>query len=337
MFCKSQNLELTRTYFDDGMIVWKEYEDSIMLIGIAKGFTEKVLKNLLDLTFSSMVFFVGIHEIRNFKNLEILKRDMKNSLPIIERLMDIAESEFLNYNECIMCPENAELSEKLNDFSFEISSAFCCLMLKQKIACGTEGWWDLHITDRKLLTLLLNSSNSLSKDIPVFLPHKSPDIAYRFISIPITQSANICCLTGAEPTYSDLHNRAQLFWKSHIETLMSSELCFPRNFPSNIELDSGILGLLLLNRHSKKFLLSRNIHQTSSTVKRTLSGTHRLDILRTFFHQSVDIIDDIISNKQIENLEQYWCSDYHKCHALINENNILCVLFIAAIPTHTMR
>ena len=86
--------------------------------------------------------------------------------------------------------------------------------------------------------------------------------------------------------------------------------------------------------------MSRNVQQAS---KRT--GTHRLDILRTFFHQAVDVVENelklsIFYDKNTENIinsEQYWSADYHKCHFLAQDDHILCVLYISAIQNHTMR
>lgn len=109
-----------------------------------------------------------------------------------------------------------------------------------------------------------------------------------------------------------------------------------------MELDPGILGILLINKIQQKYVISRNIQITNSGQR---SGTHRLDILRTFFHQAVDLLEDFVdltqtdeeNNKKIKNLENYWCSDYHKCHALRREENLICILYTAAIPTHTMR
>lgn len=86
--------------------------------------------------------------------------------------------------------------------------------------------------------------------------------------------------------------------------------------------------------------MSRNVQQAS---KRT--GTHRLDILRTFFHQAVDIVEEELqqskfydaNTENIKTSEQFWSADYHKCHSLIQDDHILCVLYISAIQTHTMR
>lgn len=77
------------------------------------------------------------------------------------------------------------------------------------------------------------------------------------------------------------------------------------------------------------------------------SGHHRIDILRTFFHQAVDVIDKFLSLKQnspkivdidsAKSIESYWCLDYHKCHAFSQAENLICILYTANIPTHTMR
>lgn len=100
--------------------------------------------------------------------------------------------------------------------------------------------------------------------------------------------------------------------------------------------------ILIINKNHGKYVISRNI-QTSSSGKRPVSGAHRLDILRTFFHQSVDVIDKLINDEKLPDTqflkspESYWCSEYHKCHSLEMDDNILCVLYTASVPTHTMR
>lgn len=100
--------------------------------------------------------------------------------------------------------------------------------------------------------------------------------------------------------------------------------------------------------------MSKNPQQTTS--RKTSSSSHRLDILRTFFYQAVmntlipntqtwqenNIYEDQKTDKlaldeQNDGVETYWCSEYHKCHAVKVGNNILCVLYNSATPTHAMR
>lgn len=107
--------------------------------------------------------------------------------------------------------------------------------------------------------------------------------------------------------------------------------------------------VILIDKAHSKYVISRNIQQSSSG-KRTAAGGHRLDILRTFFHQAVDLFDNAMTMTSADSLdlpgaaalptkstEMYWCSDYHKCHAYRQDSYVLCVLYTAAIPTHTMR
>lgn len=77
MFCKSQGVNLQTTELNDGIVVWRDYEETIMLIGTAKGVTNKVLESLLDLTYKAMIFSVGLNELQNCHNIERLKRDLK--------------------------------------------------------------------------------------------------------------------------------------------------------------------------------------------------------------------------------------------------------------------
>uniref|UniRef100_A0A182Y5J5 Fuzzy n=1 Tax=Anopheles stephensi TaxID=30069 RepID=A0A182Y5J5_ANOST len=351
MFCKSQGVDLPITYLEDSMIMWKEFEGTIVMIGIARDITEKTLRQLLDYSYQAMVFCVGIHSIKKIKNIDRFKRELKNYYPLIDQLLEVVEADLFRYVDCVLCSESMGMLTKLNEFSVQIGSPFCAILVRQRIACGTEGWWDLDVIDRKLLMLLLNASSTIQQDVPVYLPKKSPSIAYRFISIPLTQGVSICALCGAEPKYDVLQGLSQQFWMGELDMLISAEQKYPKSFPTTVELDTHILGFLLLNREHAKYVMSRGAVQSlnnnpggkvrpSGATMSTggPSGHHRLDILRSFFHQSVDVMEDTLrEGDRVINLEQYWCSDYHKCHALIEGSNVLCVLYTSAIPTHIMR
>lgn len=86
--------------------------------------------------------------------------------------------------------------------------------------------------------------------------------------------------------------------------------------------------------------------------KRITSGSHRLNILRTFYYRAVLnvlLTDDTASVDEVNRdkkadlkdssncKETFWCSEYHKCHAITMDDNILCVLYNSSISTHAMR
>lgn len=247
MFCKSQGVTLKTTYIDDGLVVWREFENCITLIVSAKGITESVLSDLMELVFSAMVFSISLNGLRHNKNAEQLKRELKPYYPIIDKILDSVDSDLLRFSDCIMSNEQSKLSEKLSEFSSRIGSPFCCLLAYHKILVGTEGWWDLNVIDRKLLiTLLSSGATTISNppDFPVFLPRKSPNIAYRFVCVPIWQNISVCVLCGAEPRYAEIELLVQQIWndRSEYAILEAAELSYPRNFPHSLQFSQGILG-----------------------------------------------------------------------------------------------
>lgn len=49
------------------------------MIGIGKGYTEKVIRDLLDVVFNATIFSIGLNEVKHNKNPEQLKRELKVS------------------------------------------------------------------------------------------------------------------------------------------------------------------------------------------------------------------------------------------------------------------
>lgn len=114
MFLKSHDITLLNTDLPDTTVAWKEFEQSVILIAIASGVTKYVLDKFLDTTFGAMVLFTGIDEIKNAKNVERLKKDMRLCNSIIDRLMDCLDigdkvstkTDMINMTECVMSSEN---------------------------------------------------------------------------------------------------------------------------------------------------------------------------------------------------------------------------------------
>lgn len=320
------------TFDDNGLVYWKVFDSNLLFIGISTNLTEKALKHLVEMAFQAMIFNVGIIEVQSMRNVERFKRDLKSSyFQLVEKLMDITENDFCE-NESILCSEAGAIHEKLIEFSQQIFSPYTCILSRNRLICATEGFYDLDVSDRKLLILLLSSSSALQKDFPIFLPKKSPTVAYRLVSLPLIQGISICMICGVKPTYDELETLSQEFWQDHYDLLVSAEVNNPRNFPASIELDPSIMGFLLINKTIKKYVISRNVQQVVGDSRR---GKSHLRILRAFFHQSVDSED--FSSDKIKVTEEYYTSDYHKCHAIIRDDCTLCVLYLSAVPTHAMR
>ncbi|XP_003492221.1 protein fuzzy homolog isoform X1 [Bombus vosnesenskii] len=351
MFLKSQNIKLLNTNLPDTTIMWKEFEQSITLIVIASGTTKSVLDKFLNAVFGAMILFVGIEELKNTKNIEKLKKDMRLCSPIVDSLLQCldvgdgicSKTDIINMTECIMCQENNLFQTCLEGYMECLDSIYGCILVHGCLAVATEGWWNLSPIERKLLITAVNTEDTYStRDIPVFLPYKSPNVAFRLVSITLINQVEVLALCGPNPSLSEIERFAIQCWKNSIDALHNAEQCYPRNLPTSVNLDSETLGFLLANYKVQKFILGKNMQYAKNRV----SGSHRLDILRTFYHQAVetyilssesecDTTDD--NWKFVGVKETYLCSEYHKCYAVKHGDHILCILCASTVPTHTVR
>ncbi|XP_072382705.1 protein fuzzy homolog [Diabrotica undecimpunctata] len=363
MFGKPFGIDVLETLTDDYAVSWKEFEDSIIIIGAASGCSIDILNRLLEDVFNTIVLIVGIKELKMQRNIERLKRELRICFPVIDRLLDSLDcgdasnkhsSDIVGFTETILCTENHLIQIVLDSFTECVDSMFSCILVDGKIVAATESWWSLHPDELRLLSLFAVSDNATdSKDIPVFLPHKSPTVAFRFVVCTLIPEVQICCLCGPNPPLNEIELSATQCFRNSTDILNSAAQCVPRNFPSSYIIDTNILGQLLVNTSTKKYMISKSPQQLS---KKTTTSSHRLDILRTFFYRAVlnnlinckdsydklnnsNSSDESFSLEPNENIgiETYWCSEYHKCHALKIGSNVLCVLYNSTVPTHALK
>lgn len=219
-----------------------------------------------------------------------------------------------------------------------VESAYGCVSIHGRVAVATQNWWELCSGEKRLLALLVSLANAhcSATDIPVFLPTKSPSVPFRLVSLRLLGGVDICALCGPSPSLSEIEQTALHVWRPVVDILRAAEKTYPRNFPGSMTLDSNVLGVLLVNLTIGKFLISRNLNNKESC---SLSGSHRLNVLRTFYNQSASVF--LQSKEDHSNgppaHETYWCSEYHKCHGLRQGDNLICLLYAASVPSHTMR
>ncbi|XP_021921650.1 protein fuzzy homolog isoform X2 [Zootermopsis nevadensis] len=361
MFGKSHSVVLRSTSTQETVILWKVREDSVTLIAAACGASEMLLDQLLTSVFHAMVLAVGINELCSTRNAERLKRELRICYPLVDHLLECVEAtgtdltatcnnDILGLVEVMLCPENHLLQSLVDAWAECMDSLYGFLLIRGCVAVATSSWWQLDPEEKKLLALLVSVKGTCKTcDIPVFLPCKSPAVPFRLIVCGLTGGIQICALCGPSPPLTEVEYVSIQCWKGAVDILRAAERCFPRNFPPCIQLDSGVLGILLVDRQAGKFLLSRNqCADAGKKESQSPSGAHRLDVLRTFYHQ----VADTFMNHSSDNsegaaaceqpstsaaLETYWCSEYHKCHALRHGATLLCVLYASAVPIHTMR
>lgn len=78
-YTKTQEAELDHVCTDNTTVVWKEYHDKFLLCLVATDTTITTfhLKHTLDIIFQTMVFYLGLDDLLNIKNVERIKKDLK--------------------------------------------------------------------------------------------------------------------------------------------------------------------------------------------------------------------------------------------------------------------
>uniref|UniRef100_A0A1B0BLQ3 FUZ/MON1/HPS1 first Longin domain-containing protein n=1 Tax=Glossina palpalis gambiensis TaxID=67801 RepID=A0A1B0BLQ3_9MUSC len=336
MFFKSLGVSLYTTYAESWTYLWKDFNGSITIIVCSSGVSENNIELLAELVFGAFSLFVSRDELSNSALLERLKKESKHYLPIIDAALEFCTNQLLNFSYCLLSNDNAQILQRLNEFSVRCGSLFCSLMVGQNIAVATEGWWDLHIVDRQLLQLLLYTSVNLQNDIAVYLPKKSPNIAFRFITIPVSHNSVLCIICGAEPKIRDLIDIAQNTFCNDVFVLQSIERCMPRCLPDQFDLDSNIEAIILANANTRKCVFSFN-NTSNAHAKRFVGEGQPSDVLSKMFIQSLTNAF-LAENQQLEHIslsDQYWYSDSHISYIKKDSNhNILCLLCMSSVPRH---
>ncbi|XP_046391015.1 protein fuzzy homolog [Ischnura elegans] len=364
MYTKSQSASLLNTETKESTIVWRDFESSLTLIGIANGLPEPFLDSLLENVFNAMILMVGVEELREIRSLDRLKRNLRVCYPLIDKLLESAKPEdkaasasgLIWFSEVALCHESHVLQGMLDTYAEAIDSMYGCLQIQGRVVVATSGWWSLTGVERSLLSLLVSVENLTTlRDIPIFLPHKSPKVPFRLVTCHLLPWAEVLVLCGPEPSLDIIEKVACQMWQVGSETLRAANIhCpSPRNIPSSINLDPGVLGFLLLDDELQKFLLSVNVlgdaclHE--GLPSHGISEAHRKTLLWTFYRQiaSTFLMKNTASGEEPTNKsvrecpsqakESYWSSEFHKCHALVQGSSQIFVLYSAAVPTHTMR
>ncbi|XP_053961073.1 protein fuzzy homolog [Anastrepha ludens] len=344
MFFKSLGITLQVTYSEDWTYIWRDFHNAVTLIVCGRSMTEGILQSLAEIVFGAIALFVNYNELVDLTLLDRMKKEARNYVPLIDAALEACTTRILGFTECILSVENQQLTQRLNDFSGLCGSLFCCLVVGNSVAVGTEGWWDLDPIDRELLLLLLNSASTLQNDVPVYLPKRDATLAYRFVTIPLAPSSIVCVICGAGPSFRELRAMAQDAFGS--ENLQNVERCMTRHLPEHFEIDQCVLAIIVANVKVKKCVLAHNLNQTSGGKRTIGGGLLRLDFIKKIFDQTLQYNKALngkskeveLHSRYLEPLDQYWCLDYHKCYAHYDQlGNTIFILFTSSIPTPAMR
>ncbi|CAL4170669.1 unnamed protein product, partial [Meganyctiphanes norvegica] len=360
VFGESHGVTLCSTRTQNATITWKTYQDSVRLV-LIRG-SECVGDSsdgiLLDLVFSSLVLLLGLDTLTTATNIERLKRDIRPSFPLLDELLARAIgcddhpgfSHLTGCAECLVAPEHNGLQVDVEKFAEGGDSTYSCLMLGGAVVCGTKNFWSLSNTELVLLTLLVNTNiATTARDLPIYLPNKSPNVPFRMLVVRLTGHVSVVTLCGPTPTLAEMIRAATSFWAPSYQTLEALTTLLPWNITPNIlsQLDHSVIGLLLVNYDVKRSVscvhLSEDNHRS-----RSIGVTKKMSALRSAYRTLLGPLmqppamppEDVPVLQFHHNhipLETYVSTELYKIYLIQSSPYQLLVLFPAALPVHIAR
>ncbi|XP_062944795.1 protein fuzzy homolog isoform X4 [Cynocephalus volans] len=213
MFGQNLEVQLSSARTEDTIVVWKSFHDSITLIVLSpeEGTSELRLERLLQMVFGAMVLLVGLEELTNIRNVERLKKELRASYRLIDSFLGDSEliGDLTQCVDCVIPPEGSLLQEALSGFAEAAGTAFVSLVVSGRVVAATEGWWRLGTPEAVLLPWLVGSlPPQAARDYPVYLPHGSPTVPHRLLTLTLLPSLELCLLCGPRPPLRQLDPQA---------------------------------------------------------------------------------------------------------------------------------
>lgn len=284
MFGQNLDVQLNSARTENTTVVWKSFHDSITLIVLSseEGTSELRLERLLQMVFGAMVLLVGLEELTNIPNVERLKKELRSSYGLIDSLLGDSEliGDLTQCVDCVIPPEGSALQETLSGFAEASGTAFVSLMVSGRVVAATESWWRLGTPEAVLLPWLVGSlPPQAARDYPVYLPHGSPTVPHRLLTLTLLPGLELCLLCGPRPPLSQLDPQLlERWWHPLLDMLRACLPLGPRAVPASFPLHTDILGLLLLHLELKRCLFT-----VEPQGDKEPSPAQRRRLLRSFY------------------------------------------------------
>lgn len=248
MFGQNLEVQLSSARTEDTTVVWKSFHDSITLIVLSseEGTSELRLERLLQMVFGAMVLLVGLEELTNISNVERLKKELRACYRLIDSFLGDSEliGDLTQCVDCVVPPEGALFQEALSGIAEAAGTAFASLLVSGRVVTATESWWRLGTPEAVLLPWLVGSlPPQAARDYPVYLPHGSPTVPHRLLTLTLLPGLELCLLCGPRPPLSQLDPQLlDRWWQPMLDPLRACLPLGPRALPADCPLHADILG-----------------------------------------------------------------------------------------------
>ncbi|XP_044523053.1 protein fuzzy homolog isoform X3 [Gracilinanus agilis] len=231
---------------------------------------------------TTVVLLVGLEELTKIRNVERLKKDLRATYSLIDSLLLDSElvGDLTQCVDCIAPPDGALLQEALAGIAEEVGSVFASLVARGRVVAATQGWWRLGAPESVLLPWLVGALPlQAARDYPVYLPHGSPTVPHRLLTLMLLPGLDLCMLCGPQPPLSQVEPQVlERWWQPVLEPLRACLALAPRGLPAGFPVHPDILGLLLLHLEQRRGLFTVELGGVEGPSPRS-----RRRLLRSFY------------------------------------------------------
>ncbi|KAB7494974.1 Protein fuzzy-like protein, partial [Armadillidium nasatum] len=344
VFGDAQGVTLWKADSDTSRVVWKTFHDSIRLILIrgSECSGEFVDHILLELAFASLIFLNGLNNLVSQNNVERLKKDLRPCYPMLDEILARGlgnrEGLFSHLTKCvdyILPPDQLNIQPELDKYTESIESSYGCLLLTSgQILFATKSFWNLTRTELVLLPLFLSSkpyNSSVGRDIPIYLPDRSPNTPFRMLVTLLAGPLLLISLCGPSVSLNEAMKSASTFWGSHYLTLDAIVMSTMCSIPVSIHstLDKAVLGLLLINYDTKRCLScvhfrEKGENRLTNSPRGSKSTAYKENVLASVYRSIINHIPT----------QAYITTDDFKVFVLQKSSYHFLVLFPSLLPLH---
>lgn len=358
VFGESHGVTLCTTRTQNASLTWKTYHDSIRLVLVRGSETtgDSSDSSLLDLMFASLVLLLGLDTVTSSTNIERLKRDIRPCFPLLDELLFRAVggenhqgfSHLTGCAECVIPPEHHALQNEIEKFAESADSTYACVMMEGQVVSGTRNFWTLSHTELVLLPLLVTTNTfTVARDLPIYLPNKSPNVPFRMLVVQLTSHVSVVTLCGPTPSLADMIRSATSFWAPFYQVLEALSSLLPWNIAPALlaQLDNSVIGLLLVNYDHKRCVGC--LHLSEDSRSRSLCVNKKSAALQSVYRSIIGPLlqppamppEDFPTGLHPDHLplESYVSTDSYKVYVLQSSPFHLLVLFPPALPIHIAR
>ncbi|KAG0695246.1 Protein fuzzy [Chionoecetes opilio] len=340
VFGESHGVTLCSTRTQNASLTWKTYHDSIRLVLIrgSEVDADSCDSRLLDLMFASLVLLQGLDNLTSGTNVERLKRDIRPSYLLLDELLSRAVgssdkpgfSHLTGCAECILPPEQHMLQNELEKYAEGADSSCACVVMHGQVVSGTRSFWSLSNTELVLLPLLVaTNAFTVARDVPIYLPDKSPNVPFRMLVVKLTGHVHVVTLCGPTPSLSEIIRLASSSWAPVYQVLESMTTLLPWNIAP---------GLLAQIDHSVIGEESRSPSLNTAKKAAALQAVYR-SVVGPLLQPPAVPPDDFPSRLHPDHtpLESYVCTDNYKVYVMQSSSYHLLVLYPPALPIQIAR